>query len=116
MKIERLRFQDFLSPNQRPYLLADDEDANLVGMRLYGQGPFHRELKLAINIQKKSHFVIRCGDVIYNKLFAWKGAFGIVPPELDGMFVSDKFPTYALNVNKVDPNYLRWYFRSPPVW
>jgi type I restriction enzyme S subunit len=50
-------------------------------------------LKTALRIAKKSHFVIRAGDVIYNKLFSWKGTFGIVPPELDGMFVSDKFPT-----------------------
>jgi type I restriction enzyme S subunit len=85
-------------------------------MRLYGLGPFHRELKLASKIQKKSHFVIRKNDVIYNKLFAWKGTFGIVSGELDGMFVSDKFPTYELNEKLVDRDFLRWYFRYPPLW
>ena len=85
-------------------------------MRWYGEGPFHRELKNAIRITKKSHFIIREGDAIYNKLFAWKGSFGIVPRELDGMFVSDKFPTYELNRDKIDENYLRWYFRYPPLW
>ncbi len=110
------RFGEFLRPNMRPYTLAVDEDANLVGMRLYGGGPFHRELKPAMQIAKKSHFVIRVGDVIYNKLFAWKGTFGIVPPTLDGMFVSDKFPTYELDRTKVDDNWLRWYFRYPPLW
>ena len=109
-------FGEILTPNRRPYLLGDDEDANLVGMRLYALGPFHRELKPAGQIRKKSHFVIRQGDVIYNKLFAWKGTFGIVPPELDGMFVSDKFPTYALDDIRVDPSYLRWYFRYPEIW
>ena len=109
-------FGEILTPNRRPYLLGDDEDANLVGMRLYALGPFHRELKPAGQIRKKSHFVIRQGDVIYNKLFAWKGTFWIVPPELDGMFVSDKFPTYALDDTRVDPSYLRWYFRYPEIW
>ena len=109
-------FGEFLKPNKRPYLLGADEDANLVGMRLYGVGPFHREFKSATKIQKKSHFVIRAGDVIYNKLFAWKGTFGIVPPELDRMFVSDKFPTYELDATKADRDYLRWYFRHPPLW
>jgi Type I restriction modification DNA specificity domain len=111
-----VKFGEVLTPNRRPYLLGDDEDANLVGMRLYALGPFHRELKPAGQIRKKSHFVIRQGDVIYNKLFAWKGTFGIVPPELDGMFVSDKFPTYALDDTRVDPSYLRWYFRYPEIW
>lgn len=109
-------FRSFLRPNARPYLLADDEDANLVGMRLYGGGAFHRELKPAMSIAKKSHFVIRAGDVIYNKLFAWKGTFGLVPRKLDGMFVSDKFPTYALDRELVDERYLSWYFRHPPLW
>lgn len=111
-----VRFGDILQPNTRPYLLGPSEDANLVGMRLYGIGPFHRELKLASQIQKKSHFVIRSGDVIYNKLFAWKGTFGVVPPELDGMYVSDKFPTYRLDSSRVLIDYIRWYFRYPPLW
>jgi type I restriction enzyme S subunit len=69
-----------------------------------------------MRIAKKSHFVIRSGDVIYNKLFAWKGTFGVVPPELDGMFVSDKFPTYEAARSKVDPSFLGWYFRHPGLW
>lgn len=109
-------FREFLAPNSRPYTLGPTEDASLVGMRLYGSGPFRRELKPALQITKKSHFVIRTGDVIYNKLFAWKGTFGIVPAELDGMFVSDKFPTYELDRSKVDENYLCWFFRHPDVW
>lgn len=111
-----VRFGEIMRPNKRPYELGPTEDANLVGMRLYGFGPFHRELKTASKIQKKSHFLIRENDVIYNKLFAWKGTFGIVPAELDGMFVSDKFPTYELDTNRVDRDYLRWYFQHPPLW
>lgn len=111
-----VKFREFLRPNSRPYTLGPEEDANLVGMRLYGAGPFHRELKPALRIAKKSHFVIKAGDVIFNKLFAWKGTFGIVPPELDDMFVSDKFPTYELDREKVDERFLRWYFRCPQLW
>jgi type I restriction enzyme S subunit len=109
-------FGEILRPNKRPYNLGPTEDADLVGMRLYGEGPFHRERKPALQIKKKSHFVIRANDVIYNKLFAWKGTFGVVPPELDGMFVSDKFPTYEADHSRLDIAFLRWYFRYPPLW
>jgi len=110
------KFGEIVQLNRRPYTLGPDEDADLVGMRLYGYGPFHRERKLASKIRKKSHFVIKSGDVIYNKLFAWKGTFGVVPEELDDMFVSDKFPTYAHDSAQVDLGYLRWFFRYPPLW
>jgi type I restriction enzyme S subunit len=109
-------FSELFTPNRRPYTLGPTEDANLVGMRLYGQGPFHREFKPATKIRKKTHFTIKTGDVIYNKLFAWKGAFGVVPPGLDGMFVSDKYPTYQHDPSRVDLDYLKWYFRYPPLW
>lgn len=109
-------FREFLSPNKRPYLLGPSEDANLVGMRWYGLGPFHRECKPASKIRKKTHFQINAGDVIFNKLFAWKGTFGIVPAALDGMFVSDKFPTYKLDERKCHPEYLAWYFRHSKIW
>ena len=97
-----VKFREVLRPNLRPYTLAADQDANLVGMRWYGYGPFHRELKPALRITKKTHFQIRAGDIIYNKLFAWRGAFGLVEPALDGMFVSDKFPTYSLDRDRVN--------------
>lgn len=109
-------FGEFLTPNKRPFLLADDQDADLLGMRLYGAGPFHREHKMANQIRKKTHFVAYSGDVIYNKLFAWKGTFGIVTDELDGMYVSDKFPTYRLDHHRVDAEYLKWFFRFPGLW
>jgi type I restriction enzyme, S subunit len=112
----RVKFREFLKPNVRPYMLAPDEDADLVGMRWYGYGPFHRELKPALRIAKKSHFQIRAGDVIYNKLFAWKGAFGLVDGSLDGMFVSDKFPTYSLDRGRVNERYLAWFFRYNDIW
>ena len=32
------------------------------------------------------------------------------------MFVSDKFPTYELDRDRVDQGYLRWYFRYAPLW
>lgn len=110
------RFAEFLTPNKRPYTLGPTEDADLVGMRLYGLGPFHREHKAAGKILKKTHFVVRAGDVIYNKLFAWRGSFGIVPAAFDGMYVSDKFPTYELDTSRVHPQFLAWYFQYPPLW
>jgi hypothetical protein len=111
-----VKFGDVMKPNRRPFVLGPAQDADLIGVRWYGEGAFHREKKEAMKIQKKDHFVVRKGDVVYNKLFAWKGSFAIIAAELDGMFASDKFPTYRLDESRVHPGFLRWFFRVPALW
>jgi type I restriction enzyme S subunit len=68
-----------------------------------------------MNIARKQQWIIRAGDVVYNKLFAWKGAFAIADDSVDGCIVSDKFPTYEANAALVDPRLLAWYFRTPEL-
>lgn len=111
-----VKFGDVLTPNRRPITLGPTQDADLIGVRWYGEGAFHREKKEALKIQKKDHFVVRAGDVVYNKLFAWKGSFAIIGSDLDGMFASDKFPTYKLDEHRVDPGFLKWFFKVPGLW
>src|SRR5439155_20952731 len=49
---------------------------------------------------------------VYNKLFAWKGAFAIADELVAGHIVSDKFPTYTIDASAVGPRYLGYYFRT----
>lgn len=104
---------DLLRRNSRPVDLDDpSKEYPLVGVRWNGHGAFLRETKLGAAIQKKRHFLIREGDIVYNKLFAWKGAFAVVDKSLDGCYVSDKFPTYQLNASEVLSDYLALVFRA----
>lgn len=69
-----------------------------------------------MEISRKQQWIIKSGDVVYNKLFAWKGAFAVADGTVDGCVVSDKFPTYEMNSALLDPKYLQFYFRTPPLW
>ena len=40
----------------------------------------------------------------------------MVPPELDGYFTSNEFPTFDVDANRADHRYLEWLFRQPEVW
>jgi type I restriction enzyme S subunit len=46
----------------------------------------------------------------------WEGALGIVPPECDGCVVSTEFPVFEVIEERVHPEFLDIYFRSPNVW
>src|SRR5207244_2097274 len=58
---------------------------------------------------------VRGGDFIYSRLFAWRGAFGIVPDSLDGSFVSNEFPTFESKGEGIDLRFLHYWFRLPGV-
>jgi type I restriction enzyme, S subunit len=106
------RFDRLMHRVERKVLLDDSIEYERVGVRWYGNGAFVRDRALGADIARKQQWVVRAGDVVYNKLFAWKGAFAVADETVDGLIVSDKFPTYAVDEAQVDPQYLGYFFRT----
>lgn len=109
------RFDEFLKKIDRKIIIQDDVSYKCVGVRWYAMGAFVREHLLGMNIARKQQWIIRAGDVVYNKLFAWKGSFAIADDSVNGCIVSDKFPTYEVNLEIIHPDFLRYYFRTPQL-
>ena len=59
---------------------------------------------------------LKTGNFVYPKLMAWEGAFGVVTPECDGCVVSTEFPVFKVVEDRVLPEVLDTYFRTPSVW
>jgi type I restriction enzyme S subunit len=66
------------------------------------------------NAIRKKHVqhLLENGDIVYSTLFANKGAFAVADASVHGAVLSEKFPTYRLLADDVEPEYLRWFFRS----
>lgn len=47
---------------------------------------------------------------------AWEGALGVVPPECDGCVVSTEFPVFEVREDRILPDVLDIYFRTPSIW
>lgn len=109
------RFDEFLTRVDRKVTVDDSLQYKCVGVRWYGMGTFVREEVPGMNISRKQQWIIRASDIVYNKLFAWKGAFAIAGASVDGCIVSDKFPTYVANQELIDPRFLSYYFRTPQL-
>jgi type I restriction enzyme S subunit len=56
------------------------------------------------------------GDFIYSRLYAWRGAFGVINSDLDGCFVSNEFPIFRIDETQLDIAYLNRWFQLPSVW
>lgn len=100
----------------RPVRVDAAQMYSLLGMRWYAGGLYIKERKLGAQIQADTLYEVRQGDFVYNRLFAWKGSFGIADGAVDGCFVSNEFPCFHVDEARTHPGFLRWYFTQANVW
>lgn len=99
-----------------PETVRPDKCYPIVGVYGFGRGLFPREAVSGSSISAAQLFQVKSEQFIYSRLKAFEGAFGLVPPELDGRFVSNEFPTFTCDRARLLPAYLGWYFRNPVAW
>lgn len=86
------------------------------GIYSYGRGTFEKPPIQGIETSAGTLFRVRAGQFIYSRLFAFEGAFAIIPREFDGWFVSNEYPTFDFISDEILPQYLLAYFRAPQTW
>jgi len=102
---------------RRPHVqVVASESYHFAGVYCFGRGIFSGQRRTGLDFAYKQLTQIRAGEFMYPKLMAWEGALAIVPEECDGHFVSPEFPVFTVNEERVLPEVLDVYFRSPSVW
>ena len=86
----------FLHRIKRPVEIEPDKNYKLVTVKLNHKGVVLRQEKLGAEIKTKM-FEVKTGDFILSGIDARNGAFGIVPPELDGAIVTNDFWYFDLD-------------------
>lgn len=94
---------------------ADRQYPNF-GIYSFGRGLFKKTPISGTATSAKTLYRVCAGNFIYSRLFAFEGAYGLVPEEFDGYFVSNEYPSFAIDQQIVHPEYLEIYFKSPKVW
>ena len=90
-----------------------DGDYKMLGVKWYGEGAFHRETVRGARMSAGWVTSAVPGAFIYNRLFAWKASFAVVPAEHGDGFVSGEFPQFDPDESKVLADYLYLFFTSP---
>jgi type I restriction enzyme S subunit len=107
-ELVRLRPPDVTVLAQETYQFA--------GVYSFGRGVFRSQAKAGTEFAYPRLTRLRADNFVYPKLMAWEGALGIVPPDCDGCVVSTEFPVFELIEDRVLPEVLDTYFRTPTVW
>lgn len=97
-------------------VVRPEETYQFAGVYSFGRGVFRAQKKSGRDFSYARLTRLRAGDFVYPKLMAWEGALGIVPPNCDGCVVSTEFPVFEVIEEKILPEVLDTYFRTPSVW
>lgn len=85
------------------------QEYKLAGVKWYGEGVFHRETVKGADSSATHLTKLVPNAFIYNRLFAWKESFAVVPEELSDCFVSNEFPQFVVDNNRLSPIFLYLY-------
>ncbi len=107
---------ELVSQISRAEAVRPDGEYRLLGVRLEGKGAFHRETVRGTETSASRLTKVQEGDVIYSRLFAWRGAFGLIGADLDGCYVSNEFPLFRVDETRLDARYLNRWFQLPATW
>lgn len=99
------RIGDLVEQVQRATPVDLQRTYSLLGVRWYGQGLFVRERKSGKDISARVLYEIKPGDLVYNRLFAWKQSFAI-SSTVEPVHASGEFPAFRVNQDHVLPEFL----------
>jgi type I restriction enzyme S subunit len=96
-------------------VVAGVEYPNL-GLYSFGRGAFEKAPIEGGATSATTLYRVRSGQFIYSRLFAFEGAFSVVPAAMDGWFVSNEYPTFDIDSTRVLPEFLELAICRPSTW
>ena len=97
---------DFLSESREPD--TDQDTAKRLTVRLHLQGVEARPVRGTESDGATAYFRRRSGQLIYGKQNIFRGAIGLIPPELDGYCSTQDLPAFDIGAD-VDPEWLYYW-------
>lgn len=108
-KFPMARIGDFLVKSHDVIDIQDDIEYKQVTLKINNGGVVPRnngETIKGSKIGTKRQHVVHTGQFIMSKIDARNGAYGIVPEELEGAIVTNDFPVFDVDAQKIIPQFL----------
>lgn len=102
---EFVKIGDFLKRNKTQINIQDGIEYKRVTVKMNNGWVFLRDIEKWENIGTKKQFLVSGWEFIMSKIDARNGAFGIVSTELRWAIVTNDFPTFHIDVSKINPDF-----------
>jgi type I restriction enzyme, S subunit len=107
----RVRLGDVLRKSEETIVPEDGKEYREITVRLWGKGVVERGRADGASLSGR-RFVARQGQFIASRIDARNGAIGLVPPLLDGALVTNDFPLFNVEHQRLLPGLLGWFCRT----
>jgi type I restriction enzyme S subunit len=107
---------DVLALNREPVRVDPTAEYPNFGLYSFGRGAFEKPPISGTNTSAPTLYRVRAGQFIYSRLFAFEGAFGVVPPRMDGWYVSNEYPTFDVHDWQATVEFIRLVICRPSTW
>jgi type I restriction enzyme S subunit len=108
----KVKVGEVLRRSEKTIPIRPDTEYREVTVKLWGKGVVPRGVVTGARISASRRFVARAGQLILSRIDARNGAIGIVPTDLDGAVVTNDFPVFDLNHEKINPQFLDWLSKT----
>lgn len=112
---ELLPVNTFASKIENRESVKPENEYRMAGVKWYGEGVFHRETVLGNEQSAHYLYPLKPGAILYNRLFAWKESFAVVPDDLLGYYVSSEFPQFEIDNDVALTVYVYLLFTSKSI-
>ena len=111
-----VKLKEILTEAAEPRDVDPETSYPNLGIYSFARGTFAKSSIDGALTSAKTLYRVQKGQFIYSRLFAFEGAYTIVPAELDGRFVSNEFPSFDIAEEAATPEFLAAYFMNPHIW
>ena len=110
-----VRLGELITQVSAPCPVAAEQQSRNFGIFSFGRGLFPKPSISGMESSGTTLYRVRQGDFVYSPLFAFEGAFGLVSPEFDGLYVSNEYPRSTVT-HRSFPNTLVCTSSDRGVW
>lgn len=107
VEYEEYKLDELLVEVSNREKVNEDELYTLLGVRWWGGGAFKREEEYGRDMSTKTKYRVESPWIIYNRMFAYRGAFAVLEEEHDDYHVSVEFPTFDVKESVDHPELIR---------
>lgn len=83
-----------------------------VTVRINGKGVVERRQVQGVEIAADRRYQVKSGQFIISRIDARHGASGLIPDELDGAVVTNDFPLFDVDKDRLDAAFLGWMSKT----